>query len=61
MVVVDIIVLFRGSKYRINKQLGQTNNQKKNHKLEATSDSFNLQTYTSTLESECFAMTSFDV
>jgi hypothetical protein len=29
MVVVDIIVLFRGSKYRNNKQLGQTNNQKK--------------------------------
>jgi hypothetical protein len=29
MVVVDIIVLFRGSKYIINKQLGQTNNQKK--------------------------------
>jgi hypothetical protein len=29
VVVVDSIVLFRGSKYKINKQLGQTNNQKK--------------------------------
>jgi hypothetical protein len=28
MVVVDSIVLFRGRKYKINKQLGQTNNQK---------------------------------
>lgn len=28
VVVVDSIVLFRGSKYKINKQLGQTNNQR---------------------------------